>query len=78
MILNGTTIPTMIPTLEDVEATTGVAVYVVWAVAEPERIKYPLTDGFLLIAVFNALAMELAFYEVWVPAIALTIDEPYR
>lgn len=31
--------PTIIPILDDDEATVGEAVSVVWAVAEPERIK---------------------------------------
>lgn len=61
MILKGTTIPTMTPTFDDDEATAVGGCYVVWAVAEPERIAYPLTEGLLLIAVFKALAIEFAF-----------------
>lgn len=76
MILKGTTIPTITPTFDDDEAT-AVGCSVVWAVAEPERIEYPLIEGFLLIAVFKALAIEFAFYEVEAPATASTTEEPY-
>lgn len=52
-------------------------VSVVCALADPERIKYPLTDGLLLIAVFKALAIEFALVDVYVPARAVTIEDPY-
>ena len=77
MILKGTTIPTITPTFDDDEATDVEGCSVVWAVAEPDRIEYPLTDGFLLMAVFKALAIELAFYGVEAPATASTTEEPY-